>query len=362
MSTSYLSYFDQLSIKFSKPPLAVRTNFFRLLAVSQSVGLGLRESLSSISSSENNPTMKMVIEDMIAQVSAGRNLGIVMESHANIFDITEIELIKAAQAMGNMPDVLKEIANEMENYQAITSKIKWSLMYPAALMVFTVIAVVILLTKVVPTIVSLFPDPSKLPDITKRTLASSSFIQERRYVILIFFVSVISWYNILYAFFSPFKVFLDGMMLKIPVIKEAVKSFYMYRFSKLLGDFLKAGVDPIKSLDQMSKIFQNYYYQKKVTDIKNDLTAWFTFADAIEWSTLFDPILVQIIVVGEATGNLSQILQTMAWFYKEQLMTKIATVMGLIEPILMAFIAIIIGWIVASIFLPLADLVNVIWQ
>lgn len=314
----------------------------------------------SISKSEHDQVMKLVIDDMIVQISAGKNLGTCMESYPYIFEITEIELVKAAQTMGNMPQVLREIANEMENYQKITAKVKGALMYPATLLVFTVIAVVVLLTKVVPTIVSLFPNPDQLPDITKITLALSDFIQKRRY--LIFWL--LGWsaiaYQSLYTLFLPFKIFIDWFVLKIPVVKDAIKSFYMYRFSKLLGDFLHAGVDPIKSLDQMAKIFQNFFYQKKTVDIKNDLSAGFTFADAIEWSDLFDPILVQIIVVGESTGNLGDILQTMAEFYKEQLMQKIASVMGLIEPILMAFIAIIIGSIVASIFLPLADLVNVI--
>lgn len=342
------------------PPLAVRTNFFRLLAVSQSVGLWLREGLISIGKSEHNAVMKLVIEDMVVQISAGKNLGTCMLAHPYVFQVTEIELVKAAQTMGNMPEVLKEIAEEMENYQKIVAKVKGALMYPAVLLSFTVIAVFILLTRVVPTIVSLFPDYEQLPDITKLTLALSAFVQERWYVIIVAIAGVVLAYNLLYAFVFPFKVFIDGLFLKIPVLRDTVKSFYMYRFSKLLGDFLHAGVDPIKSLDQMAKIFQNFFYQKKTTDVKNDLTAWFTFADAIEWSDLFDPILVQIIIVGESTGNLWDILQTMSEFYKEQLMQRITTLMSLIEPILMALVAIIIGWIVASIFLPLADLVNVI--
>lgn len=355
-----LSYRDKISAKFSVPSLEVRTNFFRLLAVSQSVGLGLRESLIGIGKSETDSVMKMVIEDMIAQLSSGKNLGDAMESHPYVFEVTEVELVRAAQTMGNMPEVLKEVANQMENYQKIRSKIKWSLMYPATLIVFTIIAVIILLTKVVPTIVSLFPSQESLPEITKMTLWLSDFVQHRWYVIFWSLASIIIAYNVLYSVFLPFKIFIDGLYLKLPAVKDAVKTFYMYRFSKLLGDFLHAWVDPIKSLSQMAKIFQNFLYQKKAEDIKNDLVAGFTFADSIEWSALFDPILVQIIIVGESTGNLWEILQVMAEFYKEQLMQKIATAMWLIEPILMAFIAIIVWGIVASIFLPLADLVNVI--
>lgn len=357
-----LSFWENATVWLQKPPMAVRTNFFRLLAVSQMVGLGLRESLISIAKSENNVVMKTVIEDMIIHISEWENLSIAMEQHPSVFQTTEIELIKAAQTMGNLPNVLKELAGEMESYQKITAKIKWSLMYPAALIVFAIAAVIILVTKVVPTIVALFPDTESLPGITKFTLSVSWFVIRRWFALLVGSFWAVITYQFLYVFFIPLRIFIDGLVLKIPIIKDAIRTFYMYRFAKLLGDFLRAGVDPMRSLSHIAKIFSNFFYQKKMIDVRNDLNAWFTFADAIEWSVLFDPILVQIIVVGEQTGNLGEILQTMAEFYKEQLMQKITSAVSLIEPILMGLIAIIIGSIVASVFLPLADLVSVIGQ
>lgn len=353
---------ESITVWLQTPPVGVRTNFFRLLAVSQLVGIGLRESLISIAKSETNAVMKMVIEDMIKHISEGENLSIAMEQHPSIFHTTEIELIRAAQTMGNLPTVLKEIADEMENYQKIAAKVRSSLMYPLALIVFAVIAVVILIIKVVPTIVSLFPEPDTLPMITTWMLSLSGFVREWRYVLFIILFGGVIAYQLLYAFVLPFKIFIDWILLRVPLVKNAVRTFYMYRFAKLLGDFLRAGVDPLKSLAHIAKIFSNFFYQKKMVDVKNDLNAWFTFGDAIEWSSLFDPILVQIIVVGEQTGNLGEILQTMADFYKEQLIQRITSVVALIEPILMGLIAVIIGTIVAAVFLPLADLVTVIGQ
>jgi type II secretory pathway component PulF len=153
---------------------------------------------------------------------------------------------------------------------------------------------------------------------------------------------------------------IDGWMLKMPVLWDAIKTFYMYRFSKLLGDFLHAGVDQITAMNQMTHIFSNFYYKKKAEDIKNDLSIWFAFADTVEWSDLFDPILIQIIVVWEQTGNIWDILKTMSGFYKEELLQKIDTLMWFLEPILMGFLAIVVWSIVSSIFLPLADLMTVI--
>lgn len=354
-------WWEKFSASFNTPPLWIKTNFFRLLAVGQKVWLWLRESLVSLSKSEHNSVMKSIINDMISQVNQGTNLADAMKKHDHLFLTTETELVRAAQGMGNMPETLEEISNELENYSKIKSKIKGALMYPITLLIFAAIATAILLIKVIPTIVELFPDKDKLPEITKITLAFSAFMIERWYVLLLAISGTITLYGILYRYFLPFKMFIDGLMLKIPVIWDAIKTFYMYRFSKLLWDFLHAWVNQIDAMTQITNIFDNFFYKKKASDIRNDLNAWFAFADTIEWSELFDPILVQIIIVGEQTGNLWEILNTMSGFYKEQLMQKISTVMGFIEPILMGIIAVIIWSIVSSIFLPLADLVNVIW-
>lgn len=110
----------------------------------------------------------------------------------------------------------------------------------------------------------------------------------------------------------------------------------------------------------MKEIFQNFFYQKKVLEIKEDLESWFSFAEAMEGSVLFDAILIQIIYVGEDTWNIAEVLLKMSDYYRDMLDTKIGILMSLIEPFLLAFVAIVIGMVVGSIFLPMAELVNVI--
>lgn len=119
-----LGFREKIIIWLKTPPLSVRTNFFRLLAVSQLVGIGLRESLISIAKSENNSVMQLVIDDMIQHISAGESLSLVLERHPSVFHTTEVELVRAAQTMGNLPAVLKELADEMESYQTVARKIQ----------------------------------------------------------------------------------------------------------------------------------------------------------------------------------------------------------------------------------------------
>jgi type IV pilus assembly protein PilC len=217
-----------------------------------------------------------------------------------------------------------------------------------------------LLVQVIPTIVGMFEDRSKLPWVTLFMIAASDFLQAYWLILIVGIVGVIVAVSVMYSVLLPFKMFADKLFIYTPILWDVTRTFYMYRFSKLLSDFYKAWVSPVSALEQMANIFENYYYKKKTLEIKKDLESWFGFSESIEGSDLFDGLLVQILLVGEDTGNVWEVLGKMAIFYRDSLSIKIETLMGFLEPILMAFIAVVIGIVVWSIFLPMADLVNVI--
>ena len=119
------------------------------------------------------------------------------------------------------------------------------------------------------------------------------------------------------------------------------------------------GINPVTSLKLISNVFVNFHYKKKILEIQSDLKSWFGLAESMEWSDLFDPILVQIIHVWEDTWNMAEVLKRIAAFYRELLQNRIDMLLSFIEPLLMAFIAVVIWVLVWSIFIPMADMVNV---
>ncbi len=361
MEVSKLWFFEKFIIKkFFAPKLKQKTNFFRLLAVAQRAGLGLRDALFSIKNSETNRGLIMIIQDLIDQLTQGYTFSQAMENHEYFFQIEEIELVRSAETMGNLPEILDEIAIELENNQRINGKIKKAMTYPIVLVVFAVVAVTILLIYVIPTIVTMFPNQESLPSLTKFMMGASWFIKNARFLIFLIIVGILLAYRFLYKYVLAFKVFIDKLMVTLPAVSGVVKTYYMYRFSKLLSQLYSAWVSPILSLKLMGNTFTNFFYKKKALEIKENLNAGFSFSESMEWSSLFDPILVQIIHVGEDTGNITEVLKKMADFYRDMLQTKIDILMDLIQPLLMAIIAVVIGIIVGSIFLPMAELVNVI--
>jgi len=354
------SFIEKLIIKLNAPGLAQKTNFFRLLAVAQKAGLGIRDALTSIKKSEPHKGFIIILQDLIDQLTQGIPLAQAMENHNYIFKTDEIALVKAAETMGNMPNILSEIAEELENMQEIRQKIKKAITYPTILILLSITAIIILLTVVMPTIVNMFPNQESLPNITKFMLWISNFLKYTRYLIIAAIWGLFILYKFLYQYFLPFKIFIDKLLVKIPIVGWVTKTFYMYRFSKLLGQFYAAGVSPIVALKLMSNIFSNFLYKKKTREIRKDLETWFNFYESMEGSDLFDPILVQIIHVGEDTGDTKEILLSISTFYHWLLNNKISILLSIIEPILMIFIASIIGIIVGSIFLPMIDIVNTI--
>lgn len=355
-----MSWFEKTYTNMQKPWLDTKTNFFRLLSLSQKAGLGMRDALLALQKSEKNIVMRSIIEDLIQQISQGTMLGQAMGNHAYFFSLEEREMIASAESIGTLPDTLDRVALDLEEHQAIMRKIKETMTYPIVLIVITVLAVIVLLRFVIPTIVGLFPSVDDLPAVTRLMLRASDFLWSYWSVIFVVGAAVLIANNVLLKRVLPYKMFWDGIFLKTPIVSDMIKTFHMYRFAKFFSDFYKAWVSPIIALDHIGTIFNNFFYKRKVWEIRKNLEGWFSLSESLDGSSLFDPLLIQIIDVGETTGNIDAVLGRASSFYKDQLDTSITQVMKLIEPIMMVFVAAIIGIIVASIFLPMADLLEVI--
>ena len=343
-----------------KPSLEQKATFFRLLAVSQKAGLGIRVSLVSLQQGEQHKGMLLILEDMIQKLTEGASLAEAMEYHLHFFKSDEIELIRSTEITGNMVKTLEEIANDLESSQEINAKVKKALTYPTLVIGFTVVAVVVLLVFVMPTIVEMYGDPEKLPGITKFMLNTSDFLKNNGIYLFLGIAALVILYNTLYRYLLVFKMTVDALMLKIPLVKDVVRLFYMSRFTSLLGQFYSAGVSPIISFKLLANIFENFSYRKKMVEIKNSITAGFSIYESMEGSDLFDPILIQIINVGENTGSLTEVLTKISDYYVSSLKNAIDALMAIIEPFLMAFVACIVGTLLGAIYLPMADMVTLI--
>lgn len=158
-----MNWFEKMYTNLQKPSMDTKTNFFRLLSLGQRAGLGMRESLIALQNSEKNAAMRAIIQDIIEQINQGVTLGKALQNHDYFFSIEEREMISSAEVIGKLPSTLDTIALDLEQNQKVNRKIKGAMTYPIILLIITVIAVIVLLRFVIPTIVGLFPSQDKLP-------------------------------------------------------------------------------------------------------------------------------------------------------------------------------------------------------
>ncbi len=350
--------FQSLYTKLNAPGLKKKTNFFRLLALSQKSWIGIRDALISILKTERHKGLFVIINDIIEQVNQWLSFSLSLKNHRPFFKEEEIALIQSAEAIWNLPDILEEISLDLEDDERINQRIKKASTYPIILLLFSAVAVVVLLIYVIPMIVWMFPDGNNLPSITVFMLKLSNFVQKYWMFIFIIVISLFFWFKFLYKRVLSFKILVDKLLIVVPIVSDVVKTFYMYRYSKLLSQLYIWGISPVVSLRFISNAFTNFHYKKKVMEIQNDIKSWFWIAESMEWSSLFDPILIQIISIWENTWDMWWVLKKIASFYRELLQNKIDILLSMIEPIFMLFVAVIIWLIVWSVFLPMADMVN----
>ena len=352
------NFLEKLYMALNKPKTENKAIFFRLLAVTQKAWLGIRDALATIEKAEPHPGMKKILQDVIEQINEWTSLSDALLKYNDFFSNAEIELIRSAEQMGRLPDTLDSMAKELEKFELIKKKLKSAMIYPAIVITVSIFAVIILLWKVIPTIIQIFPPGLELPAITQYVVAASHYLQNNYMTIFFVLFAVPAVFAWLYKNVIVVKIYVDKFMLKAPLFGPLIKTFYRYRFSKLLWDFYEAWLSPLVALEQMANIFTNYHYRKKLLDVKKDLEVWLEMTESFEWSWLFNPILIQIIWIWEKSGNIGGVLVQMANFYREELDGKLDWLTKAIEPLLMVFVAGIIGTIVASIFLPMATLIG----
>ncbi len=349
---------DGIMIELNKPNLASKANFFRLLAVSQKAGLWVRDSLKSLQQWEKSKWMLLIINDMIDKLTEWASLAEAMETQSYFFNSDEIELIRSTEITGNLTQTLEEIAINLEESQEINAKVKKAAVYPVMMIWLTIIATAVLLIMVFPNIIDMYWDPSELPWITKFFLSASDYLRANWGKIILVVIAIIVAYNVAYSKWLLFKIWMDKLLLITPIVKNVVKLFYMSRFTSLLAQFYEAWVSPIIAFKLLASIFDNFHYKRKMIEVRNSINAWFSIYDSLEWTDLFDPILINIINVWENTWSLPNVLKRISPFYASTLKNNIDALMATLEPLLMCFIAWMIGSLLWAIYLPMADMVN----
>ncbi|WP_438483159.1 type II secretion system F family protein [Oleiharenicola lentus] len=336
--------------------------FTRQLATLLKAGMPLLRGLEVLARQERNQAFRRITEALGETIKSGGTLSEAMAQHPKIFDRLYINMVKAGEASGVLDVVLDRLARFQEKSLQLRGKIKAAMMYPIIVMSVAVIILVGLLVFVVPKFKQIFADLLKgapLPTLTQAVLTISDFVQ-KHYLISIG-VAVAAWIGFNVFSKSPRGArMIDTWMIKAPLFGTLFLKGIVARFGRTLGTLLASGVPILQALLITRDTCGNTCVADAITEVHDCVKEGSSVARPLEATGVFPPMVTSMIDVGEHTGQLPEMLNKVADIYEDEVDTAVAGLSSMIEPILILFLAVVVGTIVIALFLPIIRIVQLL--
>ena len=342
------------------------TQFTRQLAVLIDAGLPLMRGMTTLKKSMSNPYFKGIIGDIGDTIGAGSTFSEALAKHPKIFDKLFVNMVKAGEIGGVLEIALNRLAEFMEKSQKIKGKVKAALFYPIAVLIVATIIVGILMTYVIPKFKVIFADmlgPGEtLPEFTLLVLAISDAIKNNVVAVIIGVIAVFVIFKLIISKTKFGRYAWDLFKMKCPPLGGVVSKVCIARFSRTLGTLVSSGVPILQALNITKETAGNVIVANAVDAVYDAVKEGETITKPLEKSGVFPPMVVSMIDIGEETGALPEMLVRVADVYEEEVDNAVTAMTSLMEPIMIVFLAVIVGSIVIAMFLPLIKMMDKLGQ
>jgi len=340
--------------------------FTRQLAVLIDAGLPLMRGMTTLKKSMSNPYFKGIIGDIGDTIGAGSTFSEALAKHPKIFDKLFVNMVKAGEIGGVLEIALNRLAEFMEKSQKIKGKVKAALFYPIAVLIVATIIVGILMTYVIPKFKVIFADmlgPGEtLPEFTLLVLAISDAIKNNVVAVIIGVIAVFVIFKLIITKTKFGRYAWDLFKMKCPPLGGVVSKVCIARFSRTLGTLVSSGVPILQALNITKETAGNVIVSNAVDAVYDAVKEGETITKPLEKSGVFPPMVVSMIDIGEETGALPEMLVRVADVYEEEVDNAVTAMTSLMEPIMIVFLAVIVGSIVIAMFLPLIKMMDKLGQ
>lgn len=332
--------------------------FTRQLATMIGAGLSLLESLEVLGDQAETPGMRATCEVLVTEVRGGSDLSAAMEKCPKVFSHLYISMVKAGEISGQMDIILNRLADYQEASQELTREIKSAMTYPVISMVLVLGITAFLMIGVVPTFKDVFESlDAELPAITQLVLDFSDFL--RTNYIAVFGGTILACTGlVMFKRSKPGKLFFDRLNLRLPVFGPLFSKVCLARFSRTFATLIRSGVPIMSTLDIVAATSGNQVVSDAVLDSREAVRNGNLLSEPLSEATVFPPMVVRMIAIGERTGALEALLEKIAEFYDSQVKAQVKALTSLIEPMLITFMGVIVGGVVLAIFAPILDMVG----
>jgi type IV pilus assembly protein PilC len=329
--------------------------FTRKFAAMIESGLAIVPALKMLHDQTENPALKEILDDVVNKVNSGVPLSKAIDAYPNLFDNVYVSLVKAGEASGSLDVFLKKIAVNSEKKIKIVRALKAAMMYPIALLSVALIVVVVMMVFVVPVFVEIFSTGGvQLPLPTRVVMAISEFI--RSYAMIGLVVGVVVGFKLLTAQIRKdveLRKKIDQRKLNMPVFGLLIQNSIMARFSTVLSNLIAGGVSLIEAMEIARNAISNEYIREAIDQVKRKIYSGQPFAKSLKEAQCFPVTLCGFVEVGEETGKLNDMLETISKFYEDEFDNSVSNFSQLLEPIMIVFLGVVIGFILVAMYMPI---------
>lgn len=331
--------------------------FLRQLAIMMKAGVPLVQSFDIIGKGHENPSVQDLVMDIKTDVESGNPFADSLRHHPKYFDDLVCDLIHAGEQSGTLEQMLDRIATYKEKTEALKSKIKSAMMYPAAVITVSIAVTAILLIYVVPMFEDLFSNAgADLPALTAMVVSMSESMQANWYIYLGVLIAIVVGYIQLNNKSEKFRDTKDALLLKFPIFGPLIQKAAVARYARTLATTFAAGVPLVDALDSAAGASGNSVYRKAIMKIKEDVTTGLQINLAMISTGVFPNMVNQMVAIGEESGAVDTMLAKVADIYEQEVDDAVDGLSSLIEPFVIVFIGGVVGTIIVAMYLPIFKL------
>ncbi|MDD5680616.1 MAG: type II secretion system F family protein [Candidatus Omnitrophica bacterium] len=334
--------------------------FSRQLATMVDAGIPLVGALDILGEQMENRTFSEVILKVRDNIETGSSLSEAFSRHPRVFSPLFVNMVKAGESSGMLDEILDRIATYLEKTSSLQKKVKSALIYPAVITVMAVVITIILLVKVIPVFKDIFAGfGAALPRPTQVLINVSDFLR-KYFVFGVGFLAIVVFLVLRYINTERGRLRFDTLMLNLPIFGILLRKVAVSKFTRTLSTLVKSGVPILSSLEIVGKTSGNKLIEVAVMSIRSSIREGENIAEPLGKSKVFPPMVVRMVSVGEQTGELEKMLSKIADFYDAQVDAAVSGLTSMIEPLIIAFLGVVIGTIVICMFLPIFKISTII--
>lgn len=343
----------------SIPTVRDITIFSRQFATVINAGLPVVQSLAILQRQAPKQGLKDALKQVREDVETGQQLSDALAKHPRLFNKLYIYLVRAGEVSGNLDGILDRIAAYMEKQAALRGKIKTALTYPTVVLVIALAVTWFLFTGIVPQFAQILDQlGGDLPVITKALIAVSDFLRYQWYVMIGLIVAIVVGLGLFYRTKNGRRV-MDGFTLRMPIVGTLVQKSAIASFSNTFGLLLRSGVNIIESIEITKGTAGNAIIEDILDETKDNVQRGEQISTTlIKYPAVFPPMVSSMISIGEETGAVDHMLEKVAGFYEREVDEAVDSLTAALEPMLIVFLGIIVGFIVAGMFLPMFSIIG----